>query len=623
MNSRIRFGLVKSGLDAHTLGISSLSQLLEECGFPVLIADKAVTEALDRISEPRYFQIFRDWLVRNRLNHLGFSYRLDPRQALDLFSRMVHYLKEGDLYSPDMQSQIKEIYFAGLPEACDLVTKTFQGKFPVFRGDETVVETLERLGVPEKLIPRSIRENYVYDDMRLTFGKALIQRERYLTIRPSPSDPYSDFGTKKDNLIKRLASARKRGCLPLTRVHAGPYLSDRERALALFSDWLKRLAKTQYLDIVSVGSSQLSQSMFGEDWGDRSNGGGVPFNNEFELQAIREDSSPMLVRAYSATKNIPYMAKILERNLNMAWHALSLWWFNQIDGRGPLSVRQSLSEHMEALKYIASVGKPFEPNLPHHFAFRGSDDVSYVVSAYLAAQVAKQLGIKHLVLQNMLNTPKFTSGVRDLVKARVLLKLVRSLEEKSFRVIYQPRAGLDYFSPDLEKAKIQLTAVTALMADVEMENPESPEIIHVVSYSEAMFLANPDIINESIQITRAALQYYPEFRQRNAVNNILSSKELETASIELETESRMLIADMEKSIPDLYTAPGLYDVFRMGYFPVPYLWEGRDEFANAVNWTTKIFSGGVHLADDRGNKLSVRDRIMKIKERNSAMPPQS
>jgi hypothetical protein len=124
------------------------------------------------------------------------------------------------------------------------------------------------------------------------------------------------------------------------RVHAGPYLSDRERALALFSDWLKKLAKARFLDIVSVGSSQLSQSMFGEDWGDRPNGGGVPFNSEFELQAIREDAAPMLVRAYSATKNIPDMAKILERNLNMAWHALSLWWFNQIDGRGPLSLRQ-------------------------------------------------------------------------------------------------------------------------------------------------------------------------------------------------------------------------------------------------------------------------------------------
>ena len=428
MNSHVRFGLVKSGLDAHTLGITSLAQLLEECSFRVFKADTAVTEALDRISESRYFQIFRDWLVQNHLSHLGFSYRLDPRQAVDLFSRMVHHLKEGHLYSADMKSPIKKIYFAGLPEACDIVTKTFQGQFPVFRGDETSVETLERLGIPEKLIPRSIRENSIYDDLRLTFGKTLIREEKQFTIRPLPSGAYSDFGTHRDHLIKRLSSACRRGCLPLMRVHAGPYLSDRERALALFSDWLKKLAKARFLDIVSVGSSQLSQSMFGEDWGDRPNGGGVPFNSEFELQAIREDAAPMLVRAYSATKNIPDMAKILERNLNMAWHALSLWWFNQIDGRGPLSLRQSLFEHMETLKYISSVGKPFEPNLPHHFAFR------------------------------------------------------------------------------------------------------------------------------------------------------------------------------------------------MGYFPVPYLWEGRDKFANAVNWTTIILDGGVHLVDDRGNKLNVHDRLMEIKNRNTPRP---
>lgn len=133
MNSQVRFGLVKSGLDVHTLGITSLAQLLEECSFRVFKADTAVTEAPDRISESRYFQIFRDWLVQNRLSHLGFSYRLDPRQAVDLFSRMVHHLKEGHLYSADMKSPIKKIYFAGLPEACDIVTKTFQGQFPVFK----------------------------------------------------------------------------------------------------------------------------------------------------------------------------------------------------------------------------------------------------------------------------------------------------------------------------------------------------------------------------------------------------------------------------------------------------------------------------------------------------------
>ncbi len=387
--------------------------------------------------------------------------------------------------------------------------------------------------------------------------------------------------------------------------------------MALFSEWLKTLSKSRLLDIVSVGSSQLSQSKFGEDWGDLPNGGGVPFNNAFELRAIREDASPLLVRAYSATNNIPQVAKILEENLNMAWHALSLWWFNQIDGRGPLSVKQGLDQHIETLRYFASVEKPYEPNLSHHFAFRGADDLTYIVSAYLAARTAKLHGIKYLVLQNMLNTPKSTWGVRDLAKARALLKLVKQLEDRNFRVIYQPRAGLDYFSPDAQRAKQQLAAVTALMDDVEPENTQSPEIIHVVSYSEALFLANPEVVNESVQITKAALRFYPEFRKRNAVKDIILSKELAENTEELWEEATVLIRDMERNIKDLYTSDGLYTVFRMGYFPVPYLWEGREEFSNAVDWTTKIIDGGIFVVDEQGKRINIQERLERIRNLNA------
>ncbi|MGQ9881463.1 MAG: hypothetical protein ACUVSV_11465 [Armatimonadota bacterium] len=113
----------------------------------------------------------------------------------------------------------------------------------------------------------------------------------------------------------------------------------------------------------------------------------------------------------------------------------------------PYSVRENLHQHLEALRFIAESGKPFEPNIPHHFAFRGTDDISYVVSSVLAARTAKRLGVRTLILQNMLNTPKATWGIQDLAKSRALLSLVRELEDENFRVILQPRAGLDYFPP--------------------------------------------------------------------------------------------------------------------------------------------------------------------------------
>lgn len=608
----MRYGFIKSGLDAHTLGISLLTQLLEGCGFKVYQSDIAISEAIDNLENIHSFEMFKRWIIQNKITHLGFSYRLDPKQGLETFGNLVYKIKNDSLLSRKKNEYIQKIYFAGLPESCELIEKEFGKEYETFRGDETPVETLKKLDVPDELIPKSIRENSVYDELRFSFGEKLINEEKQLQIHPFESYQYKYFGTVKDHLILRLSHAKKKNQLPLTRVHVGPYLKEREKALAMFSDWLKKLSKSQFLDIVSVGSSQLSQSKFGEDWSELPNGGGVPFNSEFELKAIREDAVPMLVRAYSGTKNVARIAEILEENLNMAWHALSLWWFNRIDGRGPLNVRQNLSEHIEALKYIAKVRKPYEPNIPHHFAFRGTDDVSYIVSAYLAAKTAKQIGIRYLVLQNMLNTPKSTWGVRDLAKSRALLRIVKNLEDKSFKVIFQPRAGLDYFSPDINKAKIQLAAVTALMADIEPEVKYSPEIIHVVSYSEALFLASPDIINESIQITRAALKHYSEFRKKYFINDIISSKELLAESVELYEESNILIRDMEKNIENLYTSDGLYKVFKMGYLPVPFLWESREEFSNAVNWSTGIIKGAVCVIDDYGKKMRIRDRLEKI-----------
>jgi hypothetical protein len=66
-----------------------------------------------------------------------------------------------------------------------------------------------------------------------------------------------------------------------------------------------------------------------------------------------------------------------------------------------------------------------EANVSHHFAFRGADDVTYVVSAVLAARMAKAAGIRHFVLQNMLNTPKSTWGIQDLAKSRAMLRPIR------------------------------------------------------------------------------------------------------------------------------------------------------------------------------------------------------
>lgn len=601
------FGFVRPSVDAHTLGISYVSKLLQGCGYRVIIGGRRITDAVNKISHPGHIGILQEWIAANRITRLGVSYRLDPEEAQNLFGKLFHQLSERGLMRGG-SSAMRAVYFAGLPAACTAINLEYRGRIPTFRGDETPSETLQKLGVPPDRVPRTIREQSAYDEARMAFGRKLTADEDWRRIKAIDRSGYSGYGERNDHVIKRIYHGLKNGMPPLMRVHVGPYLPNRAQALAQFSKWLDELARVGLLDVVSIGTSQLTQSNFGEDWAGAPNGGGVPVNSEAEYNLLWEAARPMLVRTYAGTSRIPDLARMHERALNIAWHALSFWWFSQVDGRGPHGVYKNLCQHLETLNYIARTNKPFEPNIPHHFSFRGGDDVTYVLSAVLAARTAKRRGIRYFILQNMLNTPKYTSGIQDIAKARVMLKLVRELEDGTFQVIYQPRAGLDYFSTDMDKAKAQLAAVTALMDDVEPDKPQSPQIIHVVSYSEASHLADPTVINDSIRIVRRALETYRQQRLDGIDRLDGLQGDLQRRVVTLEQEVRDMLYGMERACPDLYTAPGLYKVFAAGYLPVPYLWERREEFAHAIQWRTDVIDGGVKVIDDKGNPVPVAKR---------------
>ena len=207
----------------------------------------------------------------------------------------------------------------------------------------------------------------------------------------------------------------------------------------------------------------------------------------------------------------------------------------------------------------------------------------------------------------MLNTPRSTWGVQDLAKSRVLLKIVKELENSSFNVILQTRAGLDYFKPNIEEAKAQLAAVTAMMDDIDPYNEYSPQIIHVVSYSEALLLATPDIINDSIKITRTSLNEYRKIKQEL---HLFEEAQDEIAKREsyLEVNARKIIRELENSIDNLYTPEGLYIAFVAGWLPVPELWSDSSEFIMAKNWETNIIDGGKYLTEN--NVIIPVDRMI-------------
>lgn len=608
------FGFLKSGLDAHTMGVNAALQLMSDCGYSTVLASEEICRDSEFLSQIDSSRRFSAWIRERNITVLETSYRLDPRAGAKWFGCIMEFLRKNRLLS-EQGGSVRQLFFAGLTETCRLVKKDWGDRVEVFVGGETPRETLVKSGVPSSRIPNSIVSNSVYDETRLAFGRELIRSGRHLAVKPYDRSGYPEFGTFDDSLMKRLEYARSRGELPLFRAHMGPYLEERKEALQMFYEWVRKTAEARYLDILSIGSSQLTQSDFGEDWAGKTNGGGVPINSEQEFRMAWDSARPMLVRTYAGTKNLPELARMYNRTINNAWHALSLWWFCQLDGRGELSLQENLQQQFAAIDVVVRSGKPFEPNVPHHFAFRGADDVTYVVSTVLAARVAKKSGVRTMVLQNMLNTPSNTWGVQDLAKARAVLRLVGELTSESFKVIYQPRAGLGYFAPDLEKAKVQLAATTALMDDVDPHDESCPEIIHVVSYSEALFLATPEVISESIQITRCALAEYRRLRRKGLVDDMTDNDEVRFRMEELVDSARKILAAIDATIPNVETPAGLYRVFKCGFLPVPDLMGCRDEFPLATMWKTRFCNGGYRLVSGAGDVLSAVDMVSGIIDR--------
>lgn len=602
------FGLIKTLVDAHTMGVYAAASLLKECGYQVLIAPPRVEKALESLESDESQKVILSWIADNKINRIGISYRLDPVDAVNTVGKLVTLLKKNQYYESE-SAIVKSIYFAGLKPACENIEQEYSGRIRTLQGGETTEESLKKMGISEDEIPEHMVKGCRYDKKIAAFGAEIIKGSSYLDELPLKRNSYPEFGTTNDTLMLRLDHNFLGNFQPLIRAHSGPYSPNmtRQECLAQYRDWCRELAAAGFLDILSIGSSQLSQSNFGENWDNKMNGGGVPVNSEQEYFDIWEAARPMLVRTYSATKNVRNMAEMYERSIHIAWHALSLWWFNELDGRGPNSLYQNLKEHIETIHYIAQIGGTFEANVSHHFAFRGCDDVSYILSAVLSAKLAKKCGIKCFVLQNMLNTPRSTWGVQDLAKSRALLKIVKELEDDSFRVVLQTRAGLDYFKPDIETAKMQLAGVTAMMDDIDPYNQLSPEIIHVVSYSEALFLATPQVLNDSVKITRAALR---EYRRTKRERGIIEEAEEQITSREehLEKDTREVLKAMENNITDLYSPYGFYLAFAAGWLPVPQLWSESTEFLMAKNWQVEMKNGGYELCEN-GVILSTETRI--------------
>lgn len=306
-----------------------------------------------------------------------------------------------------------------------------------------------------------------------------------------------------DYLVPRINQVRERENRPIIRAHIGIAAPTIEPTIA----GIEKLADAGALEIVSIAPDQTSQELLakfirGEEDPSRylAGQGGAPIRTIEDLKrlkaATRRGNFPM-TRIYSGTDELLELAKLWEEHLNTCFPAVPIFFYNQMDGRGPISIHDSFREHYDVIRYWASVGKPCEINDPHQWGLRYATDDMQVTDHVLVGLMAFKLGIKHYVMQMMFELPPEISALDDLAKMKASYELIEPLTRHyDFKIIKQTRSGLPSFPPDLFQAKGHLAF--GIYTQLYLE----PDILHVVTHSEAHHEAKPEDIIEACQITK-------------------------------------------------------------------------------------------------------------------------
>ena len=437
----------------HVAGAYSYLQLAESVGYQTIFLGAAVP--VERWIEA---------IAHYDPAIVCIGYRLTPSALPSLLDAFFNQLKQKGLL------QERLYYFGGTPGCID-VAKRYPQITVFFQGEEKRPYLMNTL-----LLDKESETKYemIHDRLALA-GSGL-----------SPSD------------LRQIMVQGK--YFPMLRHHFG--LPSLEASI----EGVKQIAESGQVDLISLAPDQNAQEYFFEP--DQMNpaldgSGGIPLRSAEDLerlwQAAQTGNYPRL-RIYSGTNNLVEWAELSHRTINNAWGTIPLFWYSVLDGRSRRTVEEALSENMAAIRWYAERGIPVEINEAHHWSLREASDVIAVADFYLAAYNAKKLGVKTYIGQLMFNTPRLTSAKMDLAKMLAKIELVAELEDESFVCLRQVRAGLTHFSIDLDIAKGQLAASTLLSLAVK------PQIIHVVSYSEADHAAGPDEVIESCKIVRGVLR---------------------------------------------------------------------------------------------------------------------
>lgn len=298
--------------------------------------------------------------------------------------------------------------------------------------------------------------------------------------------------------------------MPLLRTHFGVPAP----TIAPTVEGIAALADARVVDEISLGSSDLSQRHYGDPaaFASRKNDGGVPYSNFDHLvalfQASRRGNFPGMKPYAHVVGLVPFVDECIRAGMLVGSHqAVPLYWFNELDSRGPASVRDSIREHQATVRMLAERGIPVEMNDPNHYSSRWAHDTIVAADYGLIAAVMLAQGAKDLVLQMQFNKPRETSDHGDLAKMLAALDLAGEMIHGTGAKIWrETRTGIDSFDPDLDSARHQLARSTLLQLLVK------PHAIHLVSYCEAVHVAGVDDVIDSSRLVRRCVRAFRQYQ---------------------------------------------------------------------------------------------------------------
>jgi methylmalonyl-CoA mutase cobalamin-binding subunit len=404
---------------------------------------------------------------------------------------------------------------------------------------------------------------------------------------------------------------------PLLRHHFG--LPTMEATLAGVTE----IAEAQVLDVISLGIDQDAQENFyhPERQDPRRRGaGGVPVRSAEDYQAIytasRTGNFPLL-RTYSGTDDFIRLAEMYVDTIHNAWCAIPLFWFNQMDGRGPWDLAESIREHQRVMAWYGLKGIPVELNEPHHWGMRDAPDVVYVVAAYLAAYNARAFGVKDYIAQLMFNSPPGLSDAMDLAKMLAIIEMISPLgclqkkgaaSTSDFRIWLQTRTGLLSYPLDPEEARAHLAT------SIYLQMALHPDIIHIVGHTEAHHAATAEDVIVASKLARRAIGNALHGGSAGGIPNMVFDPNIMRRKNELIAEAAQTLDAIRYLAPassrdPLTDVETLAQAVARGVLDAPQL--KNNPFARG-EIRTSIIDGACQVINANGEVLSETQRMKKL-----------